>query len=359
MSGGQSPRSTPSPVDNSQGIGRSSSGQLQVPARPSSPLFKGTQGKQKTEIHFDPATQMVTIKLLLQDPNGYFIPNVRRENFAVYENGVRQHNPTVEVEHAPASIGLLMEFGGRSPLMNRDLGEELTSAGDELLDVTGHDDSLAVWKYNDTVQKLSDFSNDKLKLKSVFLDLGTPDISETNLYDAIIFTLREMRPVTGRKAILLISSGNDTFSKSRYEDALQAAREADIPIYTLSLGQRLRRAAELHSHAGPLAQIDWAKAEKTLEEISKVSGGRTYVPQEPLDLSPTYDDLLEHLKVRYVITYSSSSSNSDLNTPRKVRVELIDPKTGGPLRIVDANGKIVHANVVVQDSYTPASASAR
>jgi VWFA-related protein len=358
MSAEQSPSPVASQADNSQNIGRASSGEIQVPARPSSPLFKGTQGKQNTEIHFDPATQMVTIKLLVQDPNGYFIPNVRRENFAVYENGVRQQNPTVEVEHAPVSMGLLVEFGGRSPLMNRDLGEEMTSEGDELLDVAGRDDSLAVWKYNDAVQKLSDFSKDKQKLKTVFLGLGTPEISETNLYDAVIFTLREMRPVTGRKAILLISSGNDTFSKARYEDALQAATESDTPIYALSLGQRLRRAAELHSHAGPLAQIDWTKAEKTLEEISKASGGRTYVPQDTLDVSPIYDDLLEHLKVRYVITYTSSS-NADLNTPRKIRVELIDPKTGGPLRIVDANGKSVRANVVVQDSYTPAAASAR
>jgi len=51
------------------------------------PLFYGKQGKQKTEIHFDPASRMITIKLLVQDPNGYFIPNIRRDNFVVYENG--------------------------------------------------------------------------------------------------------------------------------------------------------------------------------------------------------------------------------------------------------------------------------
>ena len=53
-------------------------------------LFHGQQGKQRTEIHFDPATGTVTVKLLVQDPNGYFIPGIRRENFAVYVDGVRQ-----------------------------------------------------------------------------------------------------------------------------------------------------------------------------------------------------------------------------------------------------------------------------
>jgi hypothetical protein len=67
---------------------------------------------------------MVTIKLLVQDPNGYFIRNIRRDNFVVYENGIRQQNATVEVEHATVSLRLLMEFGDRSPALNRELGRK-------------------------------------------------------------------------------------------------------------------------------------------------------------------------------------------------------------------------------------------
>src|ERR1700678_1365104 len=74
--------------------------QVQVPNRPATALFQGAQGEQRTTIHFDPTTQVVTIKMLVQDPRGYFIPNIRRENFAVYENGVRQENASVEIEHA-------------------------------------------------------------------------------------------------------------------------------------------------------------------------------------------------------------------------------------------------------------------
>ena len=61
---------------------------------------------------------------------------------------------------------------------------------------------------------------------------------------------------------------------------------------------------------------------------------------------------MENLKVRYVITYKSSTAG-DLNAPRTVRVELINPKTGGPLQVVDASGRTIHAHVVVEDSYVP------
>src|ERR1700733_13740426 len=75
--------------------------QIHIPNRAPNPLFKGKQGQQKTEIHFDPAAGLVTLKLLVQDPNGYFIPNIRRDNFVVYENGVRQQNATADTGHAP------------------------------------------------------------------------------------------------------------------------------------------------------------------------------------------------------------------------------------------------------------------
>jgi hypothetical protein len=61
---------------------------------------------------------------------------------------------------------------------------------------------------------------------------------------------------------------------------------------------------------------------------------------------------MENLRLRYVITYQPST-HADLSLPRKVRVELVSPKTGEPLQIVDANGKTISASVIVQDTYTP------
>ena len=71
-------------------------GQVRVPNRANKPLFEGRQGKQNTEIYFDPASGVVTLKLLVQDPNGYFIPNIRRENFERYVDS-HPGNPRVFV----------------------------------------------------------------------------------------------------------------------------------------------------------------------------------------------------------------------------------------------------------------------
>jgi hypothetical protein len=97
--------------------------EIQIPNRSPMPLFKGKQGKQKTEINYDPTTRMVTLKLLVQDPSGYFVPNIRRDNFVVYENGVRQQIVTAEVEHAPVTLAVLLEFGGHAPSFNRELSQ--------------------------------------------------------------------------------------------------------------------------------------------------------------------------------------------------------------------------------------------
>ena len=107
---------------------------VHVPNRPATALFQGAQGKQGTEIHFDQATGVVTLKMLVQDPNGYFIPNIRRENFVVYENGARQQNATVEIEHAPVSVGLLLEYGGRYQGLNNAIRQEVSRAAHGFLE---------------------------------------------------------------------------------------------------------------------------------------------------------------------------------------------------------------------------------
>jgi Ca-activated chloride channel family protein len=331
-----------------------SGAQVQVPNRPTSPLFNSTQGKQKTEIHFDPATGVVTLKLLVQDPNGYFIPNLRRDNFVVYENGVRQQSATVDIEHASITLSLLMEFGGRAPGLNHQMGDEVARAAQQLLDELGPEDKVTFWKYSDQVQKLADANQSRDAVKTELIAMGTPAVSETNLYDAILATVGEMRPVRGRKAIVLITSGIDTFSKAHYEDARKAAEESDAPIYVISLTQVLRQVMQMQDR--PLVKVDWDKLEHQLQDIARISGGRAYTPSNTIQLSPVYDDMMENLKVRYVITYKSSNSG-DPNSPRAVRVELVDPQTGGPIAIRDANGRIVRASVILQENYVPSPAT--
>src|SRR5580692_10399645 len=116
---------------------------------------------------------------------------------------VRQQNATVDIEHAPVTLAVLMEFGGRAPGLNRQMGDEVARAAQQLLDELGPEDKVTFWKYSDQVQKLADANQSRDAVKTELITMGTPAVSETNLYDAIIATVAEMRPVRGRKAIVL------------------------------------------------------------------------------------------------------------------------------------------------------------
>jgi VWFA-related protein len=333
------------------------SGQVRVPARAPKPVFEGRQGKQRTEIHFDPAAGTVTLKLLVQDPNGYFIPNIRRENFVVYENGVRQNSASVDIEHAPASIGLLLENGGRHPSLNRELAHHISAAGNELLHSLDRRDQAAIWMYADAVKQAADYQKGRETVQVLLAGLEPPEISETNLYDALIAMPGFMKPASGRPGIIVVTSCIDTFSKANFEDALQASGRSPFPIYAISLVDPLRLTADLQ---GPpaLQRFNWNEGENRLQQIARASGGRLYSPKTAVDLTAAYDDMLENLKVRYVITYRSSD-NAPSNKARTVRVDLVNPATGQPVRITDENGATIKWTVILQESYTPDSGSLR
>jgi VWFA-related protein len=332
------------------------SSQVSVPTRPPAPIFKGEQGTQQSEIKFKPVTRQVTIKLQVEDPNGYFLPNLRRDNFVVYEDGVRQKNVSVEVEHAPVSIALLMEFGGRYHELNQALGREVDEIGRQLLNVLGRDDRVAIFRYGDHLATLLDFNQGHELLDQAFDRLGTPGFSEVNLYDALLETLNRVRVAEGdRKAIILISSGLDTFSKANRDQVLQSARDAGIPIYSISLVPIIQGETAVYGTSAPFARIDWNNGQKFLEYLAKVSGGRAYVLESDITVAAIYDDIMENLRLRYVIMYVSSNPATS-GPARQIRVELIDPKTGQALKIHDSNGKTITAKVFVQESYTPKDA---
>jgi VWFA-related protein len=324
--------------------------QISVPGRPPKPVFEGRQGEQwSSDISFDRQTRTVTIKLSVQDPNGYFIPNLRRENFAVYEDGVKQTNVTVDIEHAPVTVAVLLEAGGRYQQLNEFLRNEIPFVARPLLDALGRDDRVAVFSYADHVETLFKLNQPLGSFEAVLDRLKAPGFSEANLYDALLDVLNHMKDVYGRKAVLLISTALDTFSHATFDDVLRAGQESATPVYCIGLGKSARN---LIAATGPLSKIDWKRAEDELERLARVSGGRAYLRDSIGDVSGIYDDIMEHLRIRYVITYVSSNP-ANTGAARAVKVTLVNLKTGAPLRIVDATGKVITARVVVQASYTP------
>ena len=325
--------------------------QVTIPSRPAKSIFQSEPGKlQALRIAFDPRTQLVTVMLSVEDPEGYFIPNLRRENFAVYEDGVSQKNATVDIDHAALSMTVLLEGGGRYQEINQMLRTEIPSVAHPLLDALIPDDKVAVFSYANAVTLLADVDQRRDRLDALFSRPQTSGFSEANLYDALIETLNRTQRLSGRRALLLISTGLDSFSHATFDDVVSTAERADTPVYCISLAGLVQRT--FVDPAGPLSKIDWSRANTQLKTLARVSNGRTYLRDAVLDIPAIYDDLMEHLRVRYVITYTSSGGHSG-GSMRRVRVALVDPRTGGPLRVTDAAGKAITARVSADASYTP------
>ena len=330
----------------------STAAQVTVPNRPASPLFQGAQGEQRSsDIHFDPTTRTVTMSVSVQDRNGYFVPNLHRSNFAVFEDGVRQRNVTVEIEHAPVTLAVLVEMGGRSQQLNKMLGTDAVYLTRPLLDVLGRDDKLALFTYDDSLHTVVNFTDSHQEWDAAFDSLKVPQFSEANFYDAAIQVLERLTTVPGRKALVLVTTGIDTFSHATWDEVVKKAETTDTPIYALGLGDTARRVL-LDTTRGVLGTVSWSRLNQQLEELARISGGRAYVEASTVNVATIFDDMIENLRVRYVITYVSSNQGAT-DHMRSVQVRLVNPTTGGPLRLVDAKGRRVTARVLAQASYSP------
>jgi VWFA-related protein len=204
------------------------------------------------------------------------------------------------------------------------------------------DDKVGVFAYADTLRTLADFPQAHKALESLVTGIPAPGFSEAKLFDALVALFDRMQPLRGRKAVLLISTGIDTFSHAKFEDAVAAARRAGTPVYAISLAGLVERT--IIGSTGPITKIDWARMKERMQSLAQRSGGRAYLRDTELDVPAIYDDMMENLRVRYVLTYASS--NPDAGTAA-IRVELVDPKTGGPLRVADAAGKFITPTVRV------------
>ncbi len=157
---------------------------------PATPRLQESPLKHSAQVDFAPDSGLVSIKTFVDQSAFPSLTGAHPDNFAVYENGVRQNNVNVAVEHAPISIGILLEYGGRYHTLNEIRGEKAWTAAKELLQEIGPEDKVALWKYADTVELISDWASSADSGARTQFSSTSPSLSELNLYDAVISTLR-------------------------------------------------------------------------------------------------------------------------------------------------------------------------
>ena len=283
------------------------------------------------------ATSLVNVEAMAVDRDGNPIPNLGKKNFRVSDDG--QSISNFAVAEAPLTVCMLIEFSNKWwPFLYIALQHAYG-----FMDFIRPKDWVAVVDFDMKPEILADFTQDRGEVISALDRLRIPGFSETNLWDALAFTIDRMKDIQGRKAILLICTGYDTFSKLTYDKALKIAKTSDAAIYPISILEFIS------VRTGYFDNIDSAQARNALTTIADYSGGKAYFPRFEAELGSIYQQISTQLRSRYSLGFVPTNTTKD-GKYHKLKVELVDDQ-GNPLRVVDQKGKVVKYRIVARDGY--------
>ena len=226
--------STPSQQDSTQ------------PARPSRPPVLGGATRNPNEQQPAPAstqdagpeevgegdivrveTTLVSIPVSVMDRNGKFIPNLRKEDFHIWEDGVEQQVAYFASTEKPFTVALVIDTSGSTKTRL----QEIQDAAIAFIEQLRVDDKVMIVSFNDKIRVLAEPTNDRNALRNAVLQ--TEAGSGTRLYDTVDMVINEyFNRIEGRKALVLFTDGVDTTSKrASYDSTLRDAEELDALIY--------------------------------------------------------------------------------------------------------------------------------
>jgi Ca-activated chloride channel homolog len=257
------------------------------------------------------------VDISVMDKKGNLITGLARENFDLYEDGVKQEIQNFSPIEAPITVVMLIEFSRMVDWLVYDVLEAAYGFIRTLRDK----DWCAIIGYDIRPTIITDFTQNKNLLLDGMRRFNTPAFSESNLSDAICDTLERVQDVEGRVAILLISTGMDTFSKVSYQKALEVAKGSNAAIYTLSIGQTLRILMDARGMIPNEARIDLLQADNRLRSFAKTSGGMFFEPRFITEYPSIFQTISLFLRTKYSVGYVSSNPKKD-GKFRKIRVEV-------------------------------------
>ncbi len=293
----------------------------------------------------------VTVDVSVLDNKNNFIPNIPSGNFRVLEDNVPQKITGISRGEAPITIAMVIEFSGRFQQVYTEPWYQTLQAAYGFVQTLKPEDYLAIVAYDLRPEILSDFSTDRSDAQDALSRMRFPGFSEANLFDALVDTAQRMQDIEGRKAILLISSGIDTFSKLNYGEARKALQNAGIPVYSIGLMQAYRDILYSYGLLSDFANMDFLQADNQLRTFSKETGGLAYFPRFYGQFPEIYRGISGVLRSQYVLTYTPSNTARD-GKFRKIKVELVNPENNQPLRINDEKGKPVKYEILAKPGYT-------
>ena len=296
---------------------------------------------------------LVNVPVLVTTKDGQFISELKKENFKVYEDGVPQTVTNFDISEAPITAVLLVEFTAGDYYFFNDL---LTGAYSFAYSLK-KDDWVAVTYYDMRPHILTDFTQDKREVQGALGQLRVPGFSESNLFDALYDTLDRLDRIEGRKYVILVTTGIDTFSKINLDQMIKKIKiTRDVTIFPISVGFQVRTYCEMHNCGYthgigiPVGNMDYLQADNEMKTFAAMTGGRAYFPRFQAEYPEIFRSIMGDIRNQYNLAYHPTNPKLD-GSYRKLKIEVVAPD-GGPLKIRDQKGKDVKIQIAAREGYT-------
>ena len=289
---------------------------------------------------------VVTIDVVATTQRGDILTNLKKENFKVTDDGVSQTITNFGPTDSPITMVLLLEFSSRGFYQYMAyLGKYWSQA---LLPVLQQKDWIALETFDMKTHLEVDFTQNKMEVAQALQRLYFPGFSESNVFDAILDTVDEMKDVRGKKSIIVMASGVDTFSKHNLDQTMKALRQTDVTIFCIGLGQAYMNFADPAGRRS-MMQLNYLQAENQLKTFARETGGQAWFPQFDGEMPGVFQDVAAFLRHQYSLSYTPTNGAKD-GKFHKVKVELVNPD-GTPLVVTDQKGKKQKTVVYAREGY--------
>ena len=316
-----------------------------APPPPPPPVVKNPKGLENFSLRVNVPVVTVDIGVLLQKTHE-FVPNLKEENFRIFEDGKPQEIVSFGRIQAPITAVLLCEFAANNYWFIYDMRNAAYSFAQQL----HPDDYVAVATFDMHTHILTDFTQDKRLVYESLNSLQIPGFNETNTFDAFYETLDRLSRVDGRKYVIFIGSGIDTFSKINLDKIMQKIKSTpNVTIYAVSTGQTARLTGNARGGMFGAHEIDYLQADNELRTFAGMTGGKAYFPRFEGEMPEIFRDINSAIRNQYAVSYRPTNAKED-GTYRKIRVELVNNE-GKPLQMQDEKHHNLKYDVIARDGY--------
>jgi VWFA-related protein len=260
----------------------------------------------------------VRLPVTVKDKKGLYVPGLTKNDFLVLEDKVPQDITffSDEKNNPPVYVGVLMDT---SPSTAGKMKFSKEAARNFIYEVTRvRKDRAAFMTFDHEVKLQQDFT-DKLDLLDKAVDNLKRLGSQTALYDAVWqFCDEKMRTAPGRRVLVIITDGDDTFSRAELNDAIDIAQRTETTIFAIST-----KAGFLGSVPGVEAGQVKDSGDSDLERLTRETGGEPFFTGDMLALERAFKKVSQELRSQYIITYQPKNQTYD-GRDRQIEVQLLN-----------------------------------